>query len=58
MDQRCSCGKISYTQRQAARSITHAKKMQHTLHLKRIPKYYYPCDICGMYHLSSGRKDT
>lgn len=49
----CQCGKRCYSFREARQVIAAAKAMNHKSHVKTIPKRCYPCDICGMYHLSS-----
>jgi len=45
------CGKICYTQRDAAEAIRYFKSGK-ARSKKHIPKRYYYCEICNAYHLT------
>jgi hypothetical protein len=49
----CDCGKRCLSRREAHQAINDAKKRQHIMHMKRIPRRAYRCDICGTWHTTS-----
>lgn len=49
----CRCGKRCLSRREANQAINDAKRRNQTLHMKRIPKRAYFCDMCGSWHTTS-----
>lgn len=49
---RCPCGKLCYTESEAGGIVNSLKHRHKRSGNGDIPKRYYFCDICGMYHLT------